>query len=256
MFSVFKNTHLDSNLSIRIGSFRGIKAGNLYGYTTNIGLNERGICHGLISSEQLNFVTSSTSFAIASSDNTDNHVISIEYYADTTSESIATQTVTLNGQTKVTITTNMFRIMKLTNTSSTNPAGTLYIGLNSATFTTGKPPDIYSVMVGESGQSRMAIMYCPPNKELYIVSMVYQSDIDNTGDIHMVKYKSHLNTNPNAEFVTYYPFSHGCSIIEKLYSDPISALTTVQITSERTAGTGNHDAVIHISYAIVNLPHE
>lgn len=254
-YSVHKNINLSSDLSIRIGDFRGIKSGILYGYNVDLAGDERGISHGLVSSEQISFVTTSTSFAIASTDNADTHTITIEYYADTTSETPVTQNVVLTGNTEVTISTNMFRIMKLKNASSTNPAGTIYIGLDSDTYTAGKPDgSIYGLMVGEAGLSHMSIIYCPPNKNVYFVSARYQSDMDKDSDVHLVKYKSHTNANPNALFIRYFPFSSGLSSTEKIYSDPLTALMTAQITAQRVDGAGIHDVVIQISYVIVDDP--
>ncbi len=188
---ILKNISLSPDLSLRLGRIPGFVGKNVYGYNVGIDGNERGVCQGLIAGEQLAFVGAASSFAIASTNVADTQVIEIEYFADLASQTSVTQNVTLNGQTKVTIGSNMLRIIKLTNTAPTNPIGVIYIGLNSDTFTAGKPDtNIHAVMVGESGASRMGIIYCPPMKNLYIVSLVYQSDIDATGDAHLVRFKS------------------------------------------------------------------
>ena len=247
------NSSLSSDLALRLGLITGITAKIAYGYNANMLNQERGICHGLLGSEQLAFVSLASSFAIASTD-VDAQIIEIEYYADTTSETPTTQLVTLNGLTKVTITNNMFRIIKLANTSATNPTGTIYIGLNSDGFTLGKPDtDIFSVMVGESNQSRMSLVYVPPNKEAYVVSLTFQSDMDNTADIYLVRFKIFLNSQPNSLFVTFFPFNIGLSVIERFFPDKIGPSSTLFVTNQRVDGNGAHDTIVQISYILVDL---
>ncbi len=252
-YSVFKNINLSSDLSIRLGNFTSVNAKNLYAYSRAMDNNERTLADGLISSEQLAFVTTSSSFSIASTNGADTQIIEIEYYLDTTSEVTATQSVTLTGQTEASISTNMFRIISFKNTSSTNPLGTIYIGLTSDTFTAGKPTVIHGIMVGEAGMSHMGILYCPPNKKLYFVSFFFQSDMNSGADIFLIKLKIRTNAQPNAIFIRYLPFSNGLSASERLFTNPMLGLQTLEVTAERTTGAGSHDIILQVSYFLADI---
>ena len=249
--SVLESIQKNKDLPIRLGEVGNIKSKTLYGVAEGISANIRSMSDGLGNNETLSFANVSSTFAIASDNNSDDQTISIEYYASPTSEDTETQIVVLNGQTKVTIINNMFRIMSLTNLSANNPSGTIRISLNSDTWSSGVPNNIYALMTGYSNKSHMGFMYVPINHKAYIQTICFNSSIDSTGDIYKVVTETFSTAQPNSIYRSFSYFAHGNTCLERVYTNPISGGFTSEYKISRIDGGGSHDATVLISYFLV-----
>ena len=166
--SVLQRSEKNCSNNVRLGDVVGMSAIYAYGFHNGINATEINLNGGGIGTSSMNFVTSgSDSFALTSSNAGDNQVIRFYYYASDSDESMTYQDATLNGQTKVNLTNNMYRIINAQCTSSSNPAGTIYLGLQSESYS-GAPSNIYYSFDGPSGFSLSPIIYVPPNKKALV----------------------------------------------------------------------------------------
>lgn len=108
---------------------------------------------------------------ISSSDNGDTQDVIIEGL-DVNFE-LVIQTITLTGQTKKVIDTDLIRVFRAFNASSTNFAGDIYIYINGATISAGVPTTVSDIRakidIGDN-QTLMAVYTIPAGKTGYMMN--------------------------------------------------------------------------------------
>ncbi len=163
----------------------------------------------------------------------------IEVQGLDSSYNLVTQTITLTGQTRVALTTDLIRVFRLKNVGSTNLAGTCYCFVNGAT--TGGVPnttsDIRAIIQIGNNQTLMSIYTIPNGKTGYMStwfgstagankSSNYIMDIFTRpfGQVFQLKHRSSLNDSGN-------------SYIQHRYVEPeiFSAKTDIEMRCSLTA---------------------
>lgn len=124
--------------------------------------------------ELMNYVysTSADIDSISSSDAGDSQTIEIQGLGATTN--LVIQTATLNGQTRVALSTNLYRVFRVKNQNSTDFSGHVFVYTNNS-LTAGVPDDnnsIRAVVQPENNQTEMAIYTVPAGKK-YAIRRVY-----------------------------------------------------------------------------------
>ena len=188
--------------------------------------------------ELMRYVYSTTADidSISSSDNGD--TVDIQIQGLNTSGDLVTQTITLQGQTRVPLTTNLKRVFRAINVGATNLAGHVIIYKNGA-LTGGVPDtnaDIRCVIHPENNQTEMAIYTIPTGKTGYI-RRIYGSS---AGASKTTKYIFRLYARPSGQvFQLKFKESIGDEeSMEKPYEvflGPFTAMTDIEMTCELTA---------------------
>lgn len=117
-----------------------------------------------------NFSTTADIDSVSSSNAGDNQVMRV-YGLDTNWNEVV-QDVTLNGQTRVALTTPLIRSYRAYNTSGTDLAGIFYVYVNTA-ISSGVPTDgtkVRAVVDSHHNQTLMAIYTIPAGKTAYFMS--------------------------------------------------------------------------------------
>jgi len=126
---------------------------------------------GDIAQMQYVYSTSDDIDSISSSNNGDTQ--DIEVQGLDINYALVTQTITLTGQTRAALTTNLLRVFRMINVGSTDLAGHVYCYENTA-LTTGTPDDttkVRAVINNSNNQSLMAIYTIPAGKTGYMRSI-------------------------------------------------------------------------------------
>jgi len=146
---------------------------------------------------------------------------------------LVTQTVTLNGQTRVALSTNLIRVFRARNANSTDFAQHIFVYVNGAT--TGGVPDvnadIRAVVHSDNNQTEMAVYTIPNGKTGYMRSW-YASTAGakrdsshtikviarNFGKVFNLKHKANIDVN-------------GTSYIQHRYEEPevFAAKTDIEV---------------------------
>ena len=118
--------------------------------------------------ELYTFSTTADIDSLSSSDDTDSQDILIQGLDTDWNE--VNQTVTLNGQTPVSLSTNLIRVFRMVNMGSTDIAGVVYNFVSGGTVTAGVPQtvtDIRAIINNGNNQTLMCIYSVPSGKTGY-----------------------------------------------------------------------------------------
>lgn len=178
--------------------------------------------------------------SISSSDAGD--TVEIEILGLDSDYNAVTQTITLNGQTRVALTTSLVRVFRMINANSTNLVGHVFCYVNGS-ITGGVPDDastIRSIIQPENNQTEMAVYTIPNGYTGYMRSWyaatagasktsdyIIRLKARPTGGVFQLKHKSSINET-------------GSSHVQHQYIEPevFQAKTDLEMTVEMTAAGG------------------
>lgn len=185
-----------------------------------------------------------------SSSNSGDTGIDIEVQGLDANYDIVTQTVTTDasdGQTRVALDTNLIRVFRMKNVSSTDLAGTLVVYVNTA-LTNGIPTDkskIRGAVFDGNNQTEMAIYTVPNGYTGYMRSLFASTAGANKTSNYIIR----LSARP---FGQVFQLKHrmsisdtGSSHVQHNYVEPevFAAKTDIHITAQMTAGGGTAAAI-------------
>jgi hypothetical protein len=241
---------LDYGLDLRINRnfINEIQTMHFHCSADNISLTERMIDSNLSGSESYSFLTSGQSCSIASTNNSDNGNIELIYYEEISSENPTTSILALNGNTKVNLPNNLFRIVSISHNSN-NINGTVWLGLTSDTFTLGKPnTTLLGACDPNYGISRLPIIYIPPNSNSYIMGYSINSDADSSNNLRIKLYELPDNSTPSwTKEILKFNFngsSSASSFFHMISYPALSGNTTQYFTAKRLNGLTNKECEI------------
>ena len=220
---------------ISLGAIKTILPNQLYAHVDTIDTLETTIAYGLLNGERLNFAVTPVDFSIASDDNADNQQIKIDYYKTNVTDVISEAIVPLNGNTPVSF-GECYRLVNLVNISG-NSAGTIYVAPTSETWVSGKPTNIYWVMVGQAGTSHVGVFYCPPNHRLIVKNFCFQTTLDGNNEQLLMTVHGFNPFLPNVDIQAYFPFTRGFLCNDRVYN-VLTAGSHQEYTCQRILGTG------------------
>jgi len=138
------------------------------------------------------FPTSAVIDSISSSDAGDTQEVSVQGLDS--NFALVTQTATLNGQTRVALSTPLTRVFRAFNANSTVFAGHIIIYENTA-LTAGVPTDkskIYAVIHPDEQQTEMAVYTIPAGKTGYLLGGYCSTAGARRDDSYIIKFKTRL----------------------------------------------------------------
>jgi hypothetical protein len=101
-----------------------------------------------------------------------------------------TQTITLNGQTPVTLSTTLLRVFRLKNVGSTDIVGQVYCYTSAATVSSGVPSPtnaVRAIINNGNNQTLMAVYTIPNGKTGYMRDWYASSSSSRGGSVHQLK---------------------------------------------------------------------
>ena len=147
------------------------------------------------------FGTTAETMDISSSNNSDTMQVTVYYYSSTSDTEPSTQSVTLSGQTPVTLSSDIFRISKMIISSSASSlnAGTVYLYKNGTSVTNGVPSsNIVALMAPNIGCSRQSYMYVPAGWNAYLISV---NLVNNAVSGNEIRVKEYHMVSPSSSFL-------------------------------------------------------
>lgn len=192
-----------------------------------------------------NYSTTAAIDSISSSDAGD--TVDIEIQGLDSNYDLVTQTITLNGQNRVALTTNLIRVFRAKNVGSTDLAGHVFVFEND-TLSSGVPDDpelIRAVIQPENNQTEMAV-YTIPNgytgymRDWYATTAGASKTTDYIirvkarpfGQVFQLKHRSAITET-------------GTSTYQHRYEEPevFAAKTDIEMTAEMTAAGATAAAI-------------
>lgn len=243
-------TTSDGNLTISDNSSGlAIAKGDVTGYTFihkfgkapdfDTGDNEVTIWDGAedgTSWELMNYVYSTTADIDSLSSSNAGDTVDIEIQGLDTNYDLVTQTVTLNGQTRVALSTNLIRVFRAKNVGSTDLVGHVFVFVNVSL--TGGVPDtaanIRAIIQPENNQTEMAVYTIPDGYTGYMRDWYASTDGASKnsnypvklyarpfGQVFQLKHSSALSDN-------------GTSAYQHKYEEPevFAAKTDIEMTAQ------------------------
>jgi len=201
--------------------------------------------------EQMNYIYSTTADidSISSSDSGDTQ--DIEVQGLDTNYNLVIQTVTLNGQTRVALTTNLIRVFRLKNVNSSDISGHVICYVNT-TLSGGIPADttkIRAIIHEDNNQTEMAVFTIPAGKtgymrDWYASTAGAKRDSSHTirllarpfGQVFQLKHTSNIDVN-------------GTSYIQHRYEEP--EVFTEKTDIEIRMNTDQNEAGVAAGFDIV-----
>ena len=167
---------------------------------------------------------------------------------------LVTQTITITGQTRKALSTNLIRVFRLKNVGSTDLAGDLYCYENTA-LTTGVPTDttkVRAVIETGNNQTEMAVYTVPAGKTGYLRQWFASS----SGAKKTTNYLMKLKARP---FGQVFQLKHSASIADAApylhtYVEPeaFTEKTDIEMTAALT-DTGVTEAAVSAGFDIVTV---
>lgn len=143
------------------------------------------------------FPSSAETVQLSSSNNSDTMLFAVQYYASSSDTEPSTTTVTLTGQTPVTLGVSVYRIARIAAASTVN-AGTVYMYKSGTSVTAGVPSgNILCAAAANIGYSRQSFLYIPYGWNAYLISIKAFSNASTSNAINLTAYRtSSANTLP------------------------------------------------------------
>lgn len=188
-----KVTDAENGLAIAKGDVEGTTFIHKFGNAPDFDIADGfvtvwdGADDGGINEMQYNYSTSADIDSISSSNNGDTQ--DIEILGLDTNYELVTQTITLTGQTRKAIDTNLIRVFRLKNVSSTDLAGTVYCYVNTA-LAAGVPIDttkIRALVVIGNNQTLMTVYTIPAGTTGYMRDWFAAISGAKKDSVHVVK---------------------------------------------------------------------
>ena len=201
------------------------------------------------------FPTAAETMQISSSNNSDNQNLTLYYYGSTADEEPTSQNITLNGQTAVTLSSDVFRISRLVCAGSNN-AGTVYLYKSGETLTAGVPAgNILCVMKPNTGFSEQSHFYVPKSWTAYLTKIdIISNAVDtilSTRSMELTAYRLLSYAAPSLRYkVQVIPVHTPLISIQEDSAPGLGENTTYLIKAKRTAGT---NAQMTVTYRFVFL---
>lgn len=203
---------------------------------------------------QYKFNTAAETMQISSTDANDDQIVTIYYYADNTEEAPSTQTVILNGQTAVTLSSDIFRIhrMVITSTSGMNQ-GSVYLSPDTQSLTAGKPDDnIRCSMPANRGFSMQSYLYIPASWKGYMIQQHINSNSSSSLNFELKAYRQPSAVVPNLIYNNQStPIVHPSIVIEVNTAQAMNAGTLLYYTIKRTNGSTDGDIEFYADVVLI-----
>ena len=238
---------LEGNVSSRVGRVKfGYRASitdstdstNVIAYdsTNNYDIDLIGNTSGLACS----LVTTNNSLT--------NFDIRIEYYQTQGATTTTVETITLNGNTAVPLSNNVYRVLSMRRSdTSQSGSGTTYLFETSAGSTGGAPDDeSYWHMDNGSQVDSVAVIYAPTGKRIYIDRLTISSSANganNTHEIQLTKYPINDTQQQQIDRL----FSNGNLQMTNMHYR-LEQNETLSIRARRVDGVDNLPISCHIDY--------
>jgi len=141
---------------------------------------------------------------------------------------LVTQTLDLNGLTRVALTTPLIRVFRVVNTNSSDYAGHVFISVN-GTLTLGvpTPANLRAVVHGENNQTEMAVYTIPAGKTGFMRDWYASTSGAAKDSVHVIKVMAR-------PFGGVFQLKHKASIIEKGTSYIKHDYTEPEVFAEKT----------------------
>ena len=183
--------------------------------------------------------------SISSSDNGD--TVDIEIQGLDTNFNLVTQTITLTGQTRAALTTDLIRVFRLKNVGATDLAGTVTCYPNTA-LTTGVPTDtsqIRAAIINGNNQTLMAVYTIPNGKTGYVRDWFASTAGANKTSNYVIKLKARESGGVFQLKHVSAIADNGTSGRQHKYEEPevFPAKTDIELTCQMLAGGGTGAAV-------------
>lgn len=201
------------------------------------------------------FPTTGEALQISSDDNSDNQNLTLYYYGSADDEEPLSQNITLNGQTAVNVSSNVFRVSRLV-CAGANNNGTVYLYKSGETLTAGVPAgNIVCIMKPNTGFSEQSYLYVPKTWTAYLINIDILSNaldtILNSRTMEITAYRLLSHLAPSLRYKVQVIPLHTATINVNEHAAPgLSENTTYLIKARRTAGT---NAQITLTYRFVLL---
>lgn len=181
-------------------------------------------------------------------------IIRFIYYANSTDVIPISEALTINGQNKVNLSSNFYRMvaMVVDPTSPVQLDAQLWVYDSTIIPVAGVPSDYFDFLLTtpDDGTRGSAIYYSPPNAHSYINSIFLNSDQNQVGDIIEISFKYFPSPLAIVCYTSHVSLSQG--LIEYSRSQfEMAPSSTFQLSAQRISGSGTQTLNVEIGIARV-----